>query len=240
MEFNFKGFTVNCFELEGDAWFFANDIAKILGYTDRDQAVRKHTFESDRKRLNFKASVDLTESNIRSLWKKNDYSDKTLINESGVYCMIFGSKLPAAEEFKKWVTREVLPSIRKYGGYVLGQENLPSDKAEELEEELKRLSEQVRILTGQNDKFKSRWHELVSEKNQLKDIIRNLKEKNKKLNLNIKLLNEDANDNQKILEKVLDDYNNLLRKINPVKKEVKPQVDTGLTYKVDRDGRVIF
>ncbi len=50
--------------------------------------------------------------------------DKTFINESGLYCLIFGSKLPSAEEFKLWVTSTVLPSIRRNGGYIEGQEKL--------------------------------------------------------------------------------------------------------------------
>lgn len=244
MIFNFRNIaTVNCFQLEDGIWFSANDIASALGYTDKDQAVRKHTFESDRKRLNFKASVVSTEPNLRSLWGRNDFSDKTLINESGLYCMVFGSKLPAAEEFKLWVTGTVLPSIRKNGGYIMNQELLSKEQEADLNAAIQQLSKKVAEVTALNDKFKTRWHELIAEKAALKEQMRALKEDNKKLKANVAILKEDANDQQMILEKALKDLDEALNKLNPRPKEAAAGLtvkDKGLAYKIDPSGFIYF
>lgn len=89
--------------VKGEPWFVGKDVAAALGYNDTDQAIRKHV-ETDDK-----------------LTRKFDGSGKTrnmtIINESGLYSLILGSKLPSAKAFKHWVTAEVLPSIRKTGGY---------------------------------------------------------------------------------------------------------------------------
>ena len=98
----------------GEPWFYGNDVAKILGYVDLDQAIRDHVDEEDRKSLKYKASVKMA----GSLWTNpNDFSSKILITESGVYSLVFGSTLPSARQFERWVTKEVLPSIRKHGMY---------------------------------------------------------------------------------------------------------------------------
>lgn len=91
-------------EQDGEPWFVGKDIAVALGYTDTAQAVRKHVDEDD------KGVVDLTTpGGVQKL---------TIINESGVYSLVFSSKLEAAKRFKHWVTAEVLPAIRKKGGYL--------------------------------------------------------------------------------------------------------------------------
>lgn len=116
------------FETEtGEAWFYANDVAKILGYSEKNlsHAIERHTSKEDRKALKYKAS---SVSDEAKMWGKNDFMDKIFVNESGLYCLIFGSKLPKAKEFKHWVTSEVLPSIRRHGGYIYGQENLAEDE----------------------------------------------------------------------------------------------------------------
>lgn len=105
---------ITTIEIDGEVWFLGKDITNILGYTNPTKAFKDHVDEEDRKTLKFKAS---NESLKASLWSGNDYSDKTLINESGIYALIFGSKLESAKRFKKWVTSEVLPSIRKTGAY---------------------------------------------------------------------------------------------------------------------------
>ena len=98
----------------GEPWFYGNDVAKILGYSDLDQAIRDHVDEEDRKSLKYKASVKMA----GSLWiNPNDFSSKIVITESGVYSLVFGSNLPSAHQFERWVTKEVLPSIRKTGSY---------------------------------------------------------------------------------------------------------------------------
>lgn len=113
--FNFENQEVRTLQIDDEPWFVGKDIARILGYEDLNRAVNQHVDLEDRKSLSRKASGDL----VPSLWNNsNDFSNKTLISESGVYSLIFNSKLPNAKKFKRWVTSEVLPAIRQHGAYM--------------------------------------------------------------------------------------------------------------------------
>lgn len=85
----------------------SKDVAEILGYKDTDYAIRTHVDEEDKKQI---AYYDLQKLGL------NDFGTKggVLINESGFYSLILRSEMPKAKQFKRWVTSEVLPSIRKY------------------------------------------------------------------------------------------------------------------------------
>lgn len=98
----------------GEPWFVGKDIAEALGYKNLSDALGRHVDDEDRKILNIKA---YRETRQASLWDGNDFSDKIVINESGMYSLIFCSKLESAKKFKRWVTSVVLPSIRKTGCY---------------------------------------------------------------------------------------------------------------------------
>lgn len=87
-----------------EPWFVANDIAKALGYEKARNAIAQHVDKDDA----------LKQGVTDNLGRKQE---TTLINESGLYALIFGSKLETAKQFKHWVTSEVLPSIRKTGSY---------------------------------------------------------------------------------------------------------------------------
>lgn len=94
----------------GEPWFAGKDVATALGYTETAKAVRTHVDEED------KGVVEMdTPGGKQNL---------TVINESGLYSLVLSSKLPTAKKFKRWVTSEVLPSIRKNGGYIAGQETM--------------------------------------------------------------------------------------------------------------------
>ena len=103
--FNYNGNSVRTVEIDGEAWFVGKDVADILGYVNHRDAIAKHIDDEDKR-----MSQIATPSN-------GGYSDMIVINESGVYSLIFSSKLPTAKEFKHWVTSEVLPAIRKSGSY---------------------------------------------------------------------------------------------------------------------------
>lgn len=105
---------VRVMEHNGEPWFVGKDVAGILGYADQNKAVAMHVDPEDK--LNDKSSPSLGQ---RGGW---------LINESGLYSLILSSKLPTAKQFKRWVTSEVLPAIRKHGGYVAGQESMSDDE----------------------------------------------------------------------------------------------------------------
>lgn len=100
--------------IDDEPWFVGNDVAKALEYKDLYSATRHNVDEED-KRL---CSVS-TPSGVQQM---------VVVNESGLYSLIFSSKLEKAKDFKKWVTSEVLPSIRKNGGYIANQEKLTPEQ----------------------------------------------------------------------------------------------------------------
>lgn len=91
-----------------EIWFVGKDVAEILGYSNPNEAVQDHVDKEDKLNSKMLSSLKL-ELGQRGGW---------LINESGLYSLILSSKLPSAKEFKRWVTSEVLPSIRKHGAYM--------------------------------------------------------------------------------------------------------------------------
>ncbi len=101
---------------QGEPWFLGRVVAEALGYTNPHKAIKDHVLPEDRKVLIYKASNETFKAS--QIWSGQDYSDKYLINESGLYSLILSSKLPSALEFKHWVTSEVLPQIRRTGGYI--------------------------------------------------------------------------------------------------------------------------
>ena len=93
--------------LRSEPWFVGKDVATCLGYTDISHTIIDHVDGEDRVNSKSQGQID-PEFGQRGTW---------LINESGLYSLIIGSKLPSAREFKHWVTHEVLPMIRKTGSY---------------------------------------------------------------------------------------------------------------------------
>ena len=91
-------------EIDGEPWFVGKDVAQALGYAKERNAIAAHVEDEDRKDAPIQGTLGGTQN-------------MTIINESGLYSMIFGSKLESARRFKHWVTAEVLPAIRKTGSY---------------------------------------------------------------------------------------------------------------------------
>ena len=92
-------------EVDGEPWLVGKDVARALGYKDTINALKSHVDEEDKK----------------GGWRITTPSgtqEMTIINESGLYSLVLSSKLPTAKKFKRWVTAEVLPSIRKHGAYM--------------------------------------------------------------------------------------------------------------------------
>lgn len=108
--FNFKENEVRTLLINNEPYFVGKDVASVLGYAKPRNAILQHVDDDDA----LKQGV-LTNGGIQEM---------TLINESGLYSLILSSKLPQAKEFKKWVTSEVLPSIRKTGTYKLPESPL--------------------------------------------------------------------------------------------------------------------
>lgn len=101
---------------DGKPWFVGKVVAELLGYSNTSDALKKHVPSHHTKLLSFKVYRESRET--KKLWSFMDYRDKTLIDMSGVYRLIFNSHLERAEQFTDWVTEEVLPQIHRTGNYI--------------------------------------------------------------------------------------------------------------------------
>ena len=101
--FNFHGQEVRTLTIDDEPWFVGKDVADILGYQNGSRDINRHVDEEDRQN-----------------YQNGTFGNRgvTVINESGLYSLILSSKLPQAREFKRWVTSDVLPAIRKQGGFI--------------------------------------------------------------------------------------------------------------------------
>ena len=127
---------VRTMEINGEPYFVGKDVAEILGYKDTSDAMKRH--------------VDNEDKLTRCFTDSGQNREMYIINESGLYSLILSSKLPKAKEFKRWVTSEVLPSIRKHGAYAVDELLNDPEFAiktftalKEERERSKRLSEQI-------------------------------------------------------------------------------------------------
>lgn len=105
--------------MDGEPWFVGKDVAEILDYKNPNEAIQDHVDDED-KFLRSERGRDLLKlfSSIKDIQEKFGRQDNWFINESGVYSLVFGSHKPEAKAFKRWITHEVIPSIRKHGGYL--------------------------------------------------------------------------------------------------------------------------
>ena len=117
--------------IDKEPYFVGKDVAEILGYTNPQKAIRDHVDEED-KTLNESFTVNGTKG--------------VLINESGLYSLILSSKLPTAKQFKRWVTSEVLPTIRKQGYYTADNNKNDETKA-------KLLRAEAMVINAKNRAF---------------------------------------------------------------------------------------
>ena len=101
--------------IDGEIWFVGNDVARALGYQKTNEAIRKNVREMDTATAGVMDSLGRNQQTV-------------IINESGLYDLIFESRLPSARKFRYWVTSEILPSIRKNGGYIQNQEELTPEQ----------------------------------------------------------------------------------------------------------------
>ncbi|MGG6431919.1 BRO-N domain-containing protein [Anoxybacillus sp. D401a] len=101
---------VRTLQKDGEVWFVAKDVADILAFRDAFNMLR-NIDEDDTQKVSITDDLGRLQST-------------SIINESGLYSAILRSRKPEAKQFKKWVTSEVLPSIRKHGGYIAGQNTL--------------------------------------------------------------------------------------------------------------------
>lgn len=129
---------IRSMNINGQPYFVGKDIADALGYSNSRDALAKHVHDDD------KITVAIHDGN-----KGNP--NQVCINESGMYALIFGSKLEQAKEFKHWVTSEVLPSIRKTGGYNSQQ----SDEYKAKRIEVMAMNAKARIMKEENKRLEA-------------------------------------------------------------------------------------
>lgn len=109
--FDFKGASLRTLTDEaGEPWFVAKDVCDILGHS------------------NVSMALDRLDDDERSKFNLGRQGETNIVNEAGLYVLVLGSRKPEAHEFQRWVTHEVLPSIRKHGGYMAGQERMTPEQ----------------------------------------------------------------------------------------------------------------
>lgn len=128
--------TVRAVEIQGEPWLVGKDVAESLGYTNPRKAIIDH--------------VEPEDKGVTKCDTLGGNQNLTVINESGLYSLVFGSKLPEAKKFKHWVTSEVLPSIRRDGGYMHTSPDMTDEEImaraillgqKKIEEQAKRIQE---------------------------------------------------------------------------------------------------
>ena len=146
---------IRTIEKEGEPWFVGKDVASALGYEKPTDAVRKHVYDEDR--------------GISKMETPSGVQDMTIINESGLYSLILSSKLPTAQKFKRWVTSEVLPTLRKTGSYSLK----PMTDYQQMMAETRRRNARVqsaRILTQLAKQYHGTTYEQILNAHATKEL----------------------------------------------------------------------
>lgn len=131
---------VRVVEINGEPWLVGKDVAEVLGYSNTSDALKKH--------------VDIEDKGVAKCDTLGGSQEMIVINESGLYSLVLRSKLPGAKKFRRWVTSEVLPSIRKHGMYatddLLNDPDLMIEAANKIKEEREgrlKAESQVKELT---------------------------------------------------------------------------------------------
>ena len=144
--------SVRTLTIDDEVWFVGKDVAEALGYIDTKSALADHVDAEDKQIIQRRQITTLDVPN----------RGMTIINESGVYSLVLSSKLPGAKKFKHWVTSEVLPSIRKTGGYT-AKERPMSDYQKMMAEKWERdhALQEARFYAGMAKRYRGTNYEQV-------------------------------------------------------------------------------
>lgn len=159
--------------IDGESWFCVSDVCQILGYANARDALNKHVDEKDVAKCDTLTNGGMQKTNF--------------INESGLYSLIFGSTLPIAKEFKRWVTSEVLPSIRKNGAYLTPAKANEIALGNQLIKAIEDLKENavtqktVSLLIAENIAKEQKFNDLLQEYNELQEYNQHLQKENQHL-----------------------------------------------------------
>lgn len=146
---------IRSLEINNEPYFVGKDIAETLIYKEPHKAIVSHVDEDDRTKYPI----------IDELGRKQE---TWIINESGLYSLIMSSKLPSAKKFKRWVTSEVLPAIRKTGGYIAGEESMTEDEL---------VLKAMNVLNTKVEKLRLENKNLLADNNKKEQLIGELKPK---------------------------------------------------------------
>lgn len=142
--FNFENEEVRSLLINNEPWFVGKDVADILKYKNGSRDINRHVDEEDRKKA--------------MIFDGNQNKETIIINESGLYSLILYSKMPSAKKFKRFITSEVIPSLRKHGMYAteetIDKILLNPDFGIRLLNELKEEREKTKILKNENEQLK--------------------------------------------------------------------------------------
>ena len=146
--FNFENNDVRTQVINDEPWFVGKDVAEILGYERPTKAISDHVDEEDRDEVPIQDSIGRMQNT-------------PIINESGLYSLVFKSQLPSAKKFKRWVTSEVLPAIRKKGFYEIPKDPMDAlrlmfqatehtqEKVNQVDARVMHLEENVKLEPGE-------------------------------------------------------------------------------------------
>ena len=124
---------VRCVQLDGEAWLVGKDVAEALGYSNTRDALDRHVDQEDRNTV---VNPDGNRGN----------PNMTIINESGLYSLVLSSKLPGAKRFRRWVTSEVLPTLRRQGTYTMQTPKTAMEMLRLQSQAMFELDERVNVL----------------------------------------------------------------------------------------------
>lgn len=193
---------IRTLQIDTETWFAGKDVAEILGYTNPLKAIRDHVDEDDK--------------GVNEMDTPGGKQNIIFINESGMYSLIFSSKLDAAKKFKHWVTKEVLPSIRKHGMYIT-QELLDNNNI--LEQKLEEIRMEKSLLECKTEELKEIKQEYAEQRSCITKLTIKTGQKSSYLpNLVLQVIREYVKNNKdSILSKEKDGY---LLKRNLIFKEL--------------------
>lgn len=135
-------------EIKGEPWLVGKDVAEALGYNEPNKAIVRHVDEDDRTKYPITDNLGRTQES----W---------IINESGFYSLLLRSKLPEAKKFKRWVTSEVLPQIRKTGGYIPVNEE--DDEKTIMAKALQIMDRTIKMMDKTIERQDTKIHELEGD-----------------------------------------------------------------------------
>lgn len=145
---------IRAVEMDGEPWFVGKDVATALGYSNPRKALNDH--------------VDDEDKGVTKCYTPGGEQEMTIINESGVYSLIFSSKLESAKKFKRWVTSEVLPSIRRHGAYIAPQAQPQGVEAAALQAVLQPFAAAMEAMTAAVQTLTQRMDNLDQNRTELK------------------------------------------------------------------------